>query len=34
MKIIVEKEIDLIKFLQEKGYAKNKIKTFVKLGII
>lgn len=34
LKFRVEKENDLVKFLSMKGLAKNKIKTYVKLGFI
>lgn len=33
-KYTVENNIDLIKYLSSKGYAKNKIKTYIKLGFI
>ena len=34
MEYIVDKECDLVKFLSEKRNAKNKVKTYVKLGFI
>ena len=33
-KYIIEKEYDLVKYLKEKNIAKNKIKTYIKLGFI
>ena len=32
--IKVEDNNDLVKYLSNKGYAKNKIKTYIKLGFI
>ena len=33
-KYIVSTDSDLVSFLRENGIAKNKIKTYVKLGFI
>ena len=33
-KFIVDDDYDLVKFLTSRGYAKNKVKTYVKLGFI
>ena len=30
----IDKEYDLIDYLQKKGLAKNKVKTYIKLGFI